>query len=250
MLSQIGALSKILFFDVETASQYSSLAELEKANPIMAKLWIKEAAKLRKLTIFGNEDKSDEDLYIDKAPLLTPFNKIIAISFAVITMTGETPEIGLVNLYSHDEKELLQKFTQMIESLEAKRSPLLLSGHNIAGFDIPLIFNKNLIHGLEIPKQFNTYDKKPWEIKIIDTQVIYKNVSNNLISLDLLLATHGIETSKDDISGPEVNGVYWSTQDIKRIGTYCGKDVIAVAKLVLKFTGNLYKDVSVKIYDK
>jgi hypothetical protein len=32
-------------------------------------------------------------------------------------------------------------------------------------------------------------------------------------------------------------GVYWQDRDIERIKTYCQKDVVAVAQLLLKFKG-------------
>jgi len=46
----------------------------------------------------------------------------------------------------------------------------------------------------------------------------------------------GIETPKDDISGEQVSRVYRDDKDLPRIQTYCEKDVIATAKLLLKFT--------------
>jgi hypothetical protein len=45
----------------------------------------------------------------------------------------------------------------------------------------------------------------------------------------------GIATPKDDIDGSMVGKVYWEEKDLQRIVTYCQKDVIAVAQLLLKF---------------
>ena len=57
----------------------------------------------------------------------------------------------------------------------------------------------------------------------------------NYTSLNLLAAIFNISTPKDDISGSDVHWVYWKEHDLKRIKTYCQKDVITTAQLLMKF---------------
>jgi hypothetical protein len=45
----------------------------------------------------------------------------------------------------------------------------------------------------------------------------------------------GIPTSKDDIDGSQVGEVFYKEKDIDRIVTYCEKDVVAVAQVLLRF---------------
>ena len=59
----------------------------------------------------------------------------------------------------------------------------------------------------------------------------------NYTSLDLLAAVFNIPTSKDDINGSDVHRVYWQDHDLKRICTYCQKDVLSTAQLLLRFKG-------------
>jgi hypothetical protein len=54
-------------------------------------------------------------------------------------------------------------------------------------------------------------------------------------SLELLAASFGIPTPKDDIDGSEVADVFYKEKDIDRIITYCEKDVVAVAQIFLRF---------------
>ena len=54
-------------------------------------------------------------------------------------------------------------------------------------------------------------------------------------SLELLAASFGIPTPKDDIDGSKVWSVFWQENNLERIKTYCEKDVITVAQLLLKF---------------
>jgi hypothetical protein len=44
----------------------------------------------------------------------------------------------------------------------------------------------------------------------------------------------GVPSPKDDIDGSEVAKVFYKDNDIDRIATYCEKDVIAVAQIILK----------------
>lgn len=44
----------------------------------------------------------------------------------------------------------------------------------------------------------------------------------------------GIPSPKDDIDGSEVRDVFYEENDIDRIVTYCEKDTITVAQIVLK----------------
>ena len=54
-------------------------------------------------------------------------------------------------------------------------------------------------------------------------------------SLKLLTSILGIPSPKDDISGSEVGGVFYKEKNINRIVTYCEKDTIAIAQLLLRF---------------
>ena len=56
-------ISKMVFFDFETAPYYDSLDELADHNPKMASLWSARCEYLRS-RFDENKDKSDEDLYL------------------------------------------------------------------------------------------------------------------------------------------------------------------------------------------
>ena len=54
-------------------------------------------------------------------------------------------------------------------------------------------------------------------------------------SLKLLTSILGIPSPKDDITGSEVGTVFYKEKNIKRIVTYCEKDTIAIAQLLLRY---------------
>ena len=86
-----------------------------------------------------------------------------------------------------------------------------------------------------IPDILNNAGKKPWEIKLLDTMELWKfGDYKNYTSLDLLSSILGFPSPKDDIDGSMVADIYWLEHDLKRIVTYCEKDVLAVARIFLR----------------
>jgi predicted PolB exonuclease-like 3'-5' exonuclease len=93
-----------------------------------------------------------------------------------------------------------------------------------------------IINGIEIPAILNNAGKKPWEVKLLDTMELWKfGDYKNYTSLDLLCSVLGFPSPKDDIDGSMVADIFWEKHDLKRIVTYCEKDVLAVARILLRF---------------
>ncbi len=114
----------------------------------------------------------------------------------------------------------------------------MLCAHNGKEFDFPYLCRRMLINGLNIPKQLQIAGKKPWEINHLDTMELWKfGDFKNYTSLNLLATVLGIPNPKDDIQGSDVHWVYWQEKDLKRIQTYCQKDVLTTAQILMKFKG-------------
>jgi hypothetical protein len=93
-----------------------------------------------------------------------------------------------------------------------------------------------IINRLEIPGILDNAGKKPWEIKLLDTMDLWKfGDYKNFTSLDLLTSILGIPSPKEDIDGGMVAHVYYNEKDLPRIIRYCEKDVLAVARILLRF---------------
>ena len=136
---------------------------------------------------------------------------------------------------SHDEKELLEKFANLLKSQPAS---LILCAHNGKEFDFPYICRRMLVNGLPIPSQLEIAGKKPWEVNHLDTMELWKfGDYKSYTSLSLLAAIFNIPTPKDDIDGSMVGRVYWVENQLERICTYCQKDVIATAQLLRRYRG-------------
>lgn len=95
-----------------------------------------------------------------------------------------------------------------------------------------------LVNGIEIPPQLQIAGKKPWEVNHLDTLELWKfGDYKNYTSLNLLAAIFNIPTPKDDIDGSMVKAIYYQEKDLQRIVTYCQKDVITTAQILLRFKG-------------
>jgi DNA polymerase elongation subunit (family B) len=135
-----------------------------------------------------------------------------------------------------DEVETLSIFTDLCTKLYQNNPLFQFAGHNIREFDIPYIGRRMLINQLPLPPYLKIQDKKPWELKMVDTMNWWKfGDHKNYVSLHLLATVLGIPTSKTDIDGSMVQDVYYQEKDLQRIINYCQQDVVVTANIVLRF---------------
>ena len=84
----------------------------------------------------------------------------------------------------------------------------------------------------------NLFGKKPWEVPHLDTMELWKfGDYKHFTSIKLLAALFDIPTPKKDMDGGQVSRVYWQEKDLERIKSYCQKDTLTVAQLLLKYMG-------------
>ncbi|MDX9812184.1 MAG: 3'-5' exonuclease [Bacteroidales bacterium] len=213
----------ILFLDIETVPAVPSFDMLEEH---MKELWEKKSAQFR------TGEQTAGTVY-DRAAIYAEFGKIICISAGVFT--GRDPfRFRLKSFFGDDEKEILSDFSLMLNRFARSRESQLCA-HNGKEFDYPYLARRMVINRLVIPEMLNIAGKKPWEVKLLDTMELWKfGDFRSFVSLDLLTSVLGLPSPKDDIRGSEVGEVYWNSHDITRIVTYCEKDVLAVARILLR----------------
>lgn len=214
----------IMFLDIETVPVLSSFDNLD---PALQALWEKKSVNFRK------DDQTAADVY-QRAGIYAEFGKIICISVGILK--DKNPYgFRLKSFYGDDEKSILTEFSAMISKFSKNREALLCA-HNGKEFDYPYIARRMIINGLVIPGILNNAGKKPWEIKLLDTMELWKfGDYKSYTSLDLLSSILGFPSSKDDIDGSMVADIFWLEHDLRRIVTYCEKDVLAVARILLRF---------------
>jgi uncharacterized protein YprB with RNaseH-like and TPR domain len=140
-----------------------------------------------------------------------------------------------IKTFFGDEKQLLTEFKELLDNHFNLKTHVLCA-HNGKEFDFPYIAKRMIINNISLPKNLNLFGKKPWEIPHLDTMHLWRfGDYKNYTSLKLLAEVLGIPSPKDDIDGSEVAHVYHIEKNIDRIVTYCEKDVVTIAQVVLRF---------------
>ena len=216
-------LDNILFLDIETVPETEHFSDLDSD---FQELFAHKTQYQRK------EDVSPEEFY-ERAGIWAEFGKIICISVGYFTQKSGERQFR-VTTFQGDEERLLLDFSNLINN-HFNLPQHVMCGHNVKEFDFPFIARRMLIHGIKIPDKLNLMGKKPWEVPHLDTLELWKfGDSKHFTSLKLLTKVLGVPSPKDDIDGSEVAKVFYKDKDIDRIATYCEKDVIAVAQIILK----------------
>ncbi len=215
----------VLFLDIETVPASPAWEEL---NPVFQTLWEKKSKQFR------TPEQTAGDVY-ERAGIYSEFGKIICISVGLIKEKNPF-SFRLKTFYGDDEKVVLSQFSDMLNKFSRSHREAILCAHNGKEFDFPYIARRMIINGLIVPEILDNAGKKPWEIKLLDTMDLWKfGDYKNYTSLDLLTSILGIPTPKDDIDGSMVAGIYYTKKDLKRIVTYCEKDVLAIGQVLLRF---------------
>ena len=223
-------IKNILYFDVETAGGYRTHEDMVLENPRLAKLWERRAKYFRGNSP-GMEDLTNAEIYSQKAGLEPEFGRVVCVSFGVWDESGSH---RMTSFYGEDETEILEKSAKVLANASGKG--MKICGHNIKMFDIPFLGKKMIFKGLNIPSNLQLWDKKPWEIPILDTAEFFSfgSWSQKFLGLDLLACSLGIDSPKEDIDGSQVHGTYWEDKDHERIKEYCERDVVTVMDVLKK----------------
>ena len=215
----------ILFLDIETVPEVENFDDLSETKQELFALKTQYQRK---------EEITPNDFY-ERAGIWAEFGKIVCISVGFFTNFNSNNRVFRVTSFYGDEAKILIDFKNLLDTHYNKPYHLLCA-HNGKEFDFPYIARRMIINKIKLPEKLNLFGKKPWEIAHLDTMELWKfGDYKHYTSLKLLTHILGITSPKDDINGSEVAAVYYKEKNIDRIVTYCEKDVIAIAQLLLRF---------------
>ena len=231
-------LQLLLFFDLETSSEYSSFEELEKANPRRAKLWREKAEKSK-----AKDPKWEDpaEAYLSFSPLFPEFGRIVCGSFCYFVQSslggkmvyqGKMKSFYDVSGTQFSESSVLKEISDLLFNIDRAGKAMRLCGHNIKKFDIPWLVKRMIINKVAVPPQLQLWGKKPWEITHLDTSEIWSmGVWDSYISLDNLACALGVPSPKENMKGEYVGAAFWKEKDYAKIAAYCEEDVKCVARI-------------------
>lgn len=216
-------LNNILFLDIETVPENEDFNTLDTE---LQELWEQKTKYQRK------EEYSAEEFY-DRAGIWAEFGKIVCISVGYFVNKQDIRNFRVTSFFG-EEPAILKDFNNLLNN-HFNQAQHLLCGHNIKEFDIPFLARRMIINNITIPNKLNLFGKKPWEIPHLDTLELWKfGDYKHYTSLKLMCKVLEIPSPKGDIDGSQVGQVYYVDKDIDRIITYCEKDTIAVAQVLLR----------------
>ena len=223
MLHRIN-LEDILFLDIETVPEHPDYNLLSSTTQV---LWEEK-------TLYQRKDEYSAEEFYDRAGIWAEFGKIVCISVGFFSFKHQQRTFRVTSFIG-DEVALLKDFTRLVETHFSHPNKLFCA-HNGKEFDFPFLSRRMIIKGIAIPQKLQLFGKKPWEIPHLDTLELWKfGDYKHYTSLKLLTHILGIPSPKDDIDGSQVRDVFYEENDIHRIATYCEKDTIAVAQILLRF---------------
>jgi DNA polymerase elongation subunit (family B) len=170
-------------------------------------------------------------MFVNRAALVPEFARIACVSVAFVTDKGERK---MQSFSDPDEKKMLlevQKLLNRVGGLD-----FYLCGHNVKGFDIPMLAKRMIMNGIKPPKILPGHDTKPWEIKAFDTKEFWQYGGyGSIASLELMCVCLGVESSKTmEVTGNKVHEAFWVKKDIEGIVKYCEKDVTVLIDVIEK----------------
>jgi hypothetical protein len=170
---------------------------------------------------------------IAKTSLDGAYGRVCAIGWAV---GDEDPKVVV-----GPEREVLDAFLSDLRPLLFPDNghymrPLWI-GHNIAGFDLPFLRKRCVIHGIRPPLQLlDAMRAKPWDDCIADTMLMWDSARDKMIDLDTLCRILSIPSPKaDGIDGSQIAALF-AAGEYERLGEYCQADVVAARRCYRAFT--------------
>ena len=223
-------LNKILFLDIETVGghpDWDTLVQKQEALSFQFENYFDWFQK----RFPEDANKPVGEMFVNRAALVPEFAKIVCVSVAFVT---DNDEVKIQSFNNNDEKQLLldvQKLLYRVGELG-----FWLCGHNVKGFDIPMLAKRMIMNGIMPPKILPGHDTKPWEIRALDTKEIWQYGGyGSIASLELMCVCLGVESSKTmEVTGNKVHDAYWIKKDYEGIKKYCEKDVLVLIDVIKK----------------
>lgn len=162
-------------------------------------------------------------------------------SICVIAWAFDDEQVQTVQVSGYGEKDALSLFYEVVKEvskIETRYKDLdgsvKVIGHNVAGFDLPFIKHRSIIHGVKPPPVIlKAMNAKPWGNEIGDTMLMWSDNRDKRVSLDKLCKALGIP-GKDGFDGSMVAETW--PKDPQKVIDYCKDDVERVRQVYKRLT--------------
>ena len=213
-----------MHFDIETVGQYPNFEDFQLNDERGANLFLKKYEKKK----WSEQYEDVDDAYQNNAGIVSTYGKIVCISLGYLDSNKQKQ---IKSFYGDDEKEVVNSFNETLKKIQKKN--FSLSGFRIKHFDIPWVLHKLHKYGIVPADIIYFYDKKPWETRVVDMSVDWKQFFAWGFSFDEMCYELGVDSPKDALDGSKVHTTYWSG-GMDKVVDYCEKDVSSSIDCSLK----------------
>jgi predicted PolB exonuclease-like 3'-5' exonuclease len=204
----------LFHLDIETCGLYKDIDEF-KINDERGYLLFE-----RKCKKMGWDQKEEiSESYLNQSSIMSTYGKICCISFGYLDLNGSNQ---IRSLYGDDEFDIVNSFNELLKKIEKKN--FSLCGFRIMAFDIPWILHKLHKYDIKPADIILPYDKKPWEMRIVDMSESWKLKFAYSYSFDETAYELDLNSSKINMDGSLVHQYYYSNK-IDDIKNYCEDDI-------------------------
>ena len=214
----------LFMFDIETCGEYPDYNTFLLEDERGAKLF---ESKFKKMS-WDSKYENVETAYLETAGIISTYGKICCISFGYIDNNGDKQ---IRSYYGEDEREIVNNFNELLKKIETKS--FKLSGFRIVNFDIPYVLHKLHKWGIKPANMIYLYDKKPWDVRIVDIADDWKQRFAWAFSFDEVAYELGINSPKENMNGSEVHKYYHEGR-LEDIKNYCEMDINASIEVAKK----------------
>ncbi|MEN6536473.1 MAG: hypothetical protein ABFD89_22650 [Bryobacteraceae bacterium] len=235
----------LITFDIETCATRNLKASAKIAQEAMDKRPAKNAAKAIQEAWDTSEERQKRS---EEAVSKTAVDPMLAECLVVVVMA----DVDFDGQHALDDKPVVydcmtdgerEMLSVLADDLREHAGPeTIWSGHNIAGFDLPVLLNRWLALGITPPMHFPQFMGRYWRGHVYDTMQRIPNNRGGFVSLDDACSMFGMEGKPtmwkgEPMTGARVGEAYESGE-FKLICDYCAKDVEVERELYNRLTCN------------
>jgi predicted PolB exonuclease-like 3'-5' exonuclease len=184
---------------------------------------------------------AEQKIYVDNVSFFAESARIVCVSVGSISTKDK--KLSIKSIVEQDENKILFQLTKVMDfmvgedSRSARPKYNFLCGHNAMEFDFPFLMRRYMKWKMKLPRLLDNYGKKPWEMPLLDTALIWKGSSYKYYAqLAMICDCLGVESPKGEMDGSMV-AEYFRAGKWKEIAFYCNDDVIALVNCFMRMNG-------------
>ena len=223
----------ILYLDIETLPTSSPEFIAQASASVTAPAQYKKPESIAEW-MRDNKEQAVKDI-VAKTSFDGLYGSIACICFAFDD--GDVHQVNCIN----GEEKMLRDFyfsVSQVSSIQyvggSTSIPMVVCGHNVAGFDLPFLKHRSMINGAKPPSLLlKAMNAKPWDNCIADTMLMWSSDSQKRVSMDKLCKAFGLQ-GKGEFDGSMVADTW--PHDPQKVIEYCKDDVRRTREIYKRLT--------------